>query len=113
MGNASNAPLRSRLRLGLPSRPLLCRAPPSDLLGATKKPVTGYVFPFSCRSAKDSSLVDGGFLSQENANRVAWHGFSVARVFCATAAQARDGDFPSRWTVGVPNDVSGGSKMET
>src|ERR1017187_5158898 len=27
MGNASNAPLRSRLRLGLPSRPLLCRAP--------------------------------------------------------------------------------------
>src|ERR1035438_6711992 len=27
MGNASNAPSRSRLRLGLPSRPLLCRAP--------------------------------------------------------------------------------------
>src|ERR1035438_8381116 len=27
MGNASNAPLRSRLRWGLPSRPRLCRAP--------------------------------------------------------------------------------------
>src|ERR1017187_3763138 len=31
MGNASNAPLRSRLRLGLPSRPLLCRAPVSGV----------------------------------------------------------------------------------
>src|ERR1035441_9896524 len=27
MGNASNAPLGSRLRLGLPSPPLLCRTP--------------------------------------------------------------------------------------
>src|ERR1017187_89074 len=32
MGNASNASLRSRLRLGLPPRPLLCPAPrPADL----------------------------------------------------------------------------------
>src|ERR1017187_9111801 len=44
MGNASNAPLWSRLRLGLPSPPLLCRTP-SGILGRKDRFSQVWVFP--------------------------------------------------------------------
>src|ERR1039458_5069147 len=73
MGNASNAPLRSRLPLGLPSCPLLCRAPaeghvksnPSQGGQPAKKNVTRKSVPRRQPSEVDS----GGHLASTGQRR--------------------------------------------